>query len=335
MISVLPVSVSGFPPSFQLVEGQLNRSFELGVGRAEFLWAAATIGTAWQKFAYPHWIFRGSNVPSDWVVEMSGSGLHERLAMIHSTIGFSRDGLLMTPFHKDQRVATEKGIANYTLGMTTAKLLANRLLGFPFLVHVERVLQAVDSPLQGGHADLLALTQSGKPAAVWEAKGRQRRDAKALRDGKNQASDTQKQMKGSPVLAVVSMTYFQRSQLKATIEDPPPRPLELTPEQIDLMLVSYYFETWYSLRSSITRGLPRQLWISMHPTIFSLLSEFVATTLATRDKETLDEAVRSCASGLRAVLPSLNSEQWTQVPGETEAYWGRDGIAVGAPVETE
>lgn len=126
----------------------------------------------------------------------------------------------------DRLDPSEKVAISYFLGMTQAALMAQHVLGYSHLVHVDLLLQHQGTPLSGKRPDFVAVnptsTTAGTYSATFEAKGRTRGfDQGALDTAKGQAQIIPAIRGLIPREHVASMAYFDRSGHWASVlEDP-------------------------------------------------------------------------------------------------------------------
>lgn len=140
---------------------------------------------------------------------------------------------------------SEKGAVSYFVGLTVAKLFAERLLNVPWLMHLDVYRAELQAILHGAkRPDLVGQNTGGEWIAV-ESKGRTHgyADAAMLR-AKEQVAVLASVKGQSVTLRVASQVYFGDSRLQCALRDP-----DATPEdarRIDLPLErERFFEGYY------------------------------------------------------------------------------------------
>jgi hypothetical protein len=120
---------------------------------------------------------------------------------------------------------SEKSAISYFLGLTTAKLFAEKLLGTPWLMHLDTYSQSLTSPPpRGRRPDLVGRDRQSKWIVI-EAKGRSNGlDKRAVEVAKGQATALAQIAGQKPRLHVGLSSYFFSKDkiLKAYIQDPSP-----------------------------------------------------------------------------------------------------------------
>jgi hypothetical protein len=128
--------------------------------------------------------------------------------------------------------ATEKGAASYFLGMTLAKLSAERLLDTPWVWHISSGSQALSFLPGRSRPDMLGLDKSGR-WIVLEAKGRTGKlDMNALHSAKNQTRMVGTINGATPFCRVGVQSYFD-PDLQVYLIDPEPLD-EMLPIEFDI-----------------------------------------------------------------------------------------------------
>jgi hypothetical protein len=197
-------AVPGVPPT-----GILDVEF------SELIWAAFTVGR-WRDDLYLG--------PAYWPYE-----LISRFGLIRAYLGLDgHDNFVRTAAY-DRLDPTEKSGVSYHLGMAVAKILSERLLNTPWLMHIDRYRQIYGVTLkQGlGRPDLFGPrdVQTMTDWVVIEAKGR----TNAARQ-----ADVQKMIDQKALVVTIGgavpwvrggvAAHFPRGQLEAEFVDPSARP---------------------------------------------------------------------------------------------------------------
>ncbi len=117
---------------------------------------------------------------------------------------------------------SEKGAFSYFLGLTSAKLMAEKYLNIPWLMHLDVYRNQLNPVLTSGKAkpDLVGYDINGNWITI-EAKGRSGRfDSKIFNKAKNQAKNLVR-IAGNPLLLQIALEcHFQRGFLEICWEDP-------------------------------------------------------------------------------------------------------------------
>ncbi len=150
----LSVEAAGFDPSTGL-----NGSDIVAFKWNELLSAAITVGR-WRSDIFP-------------TTQFAVADAVHRVSCFYAYCTLRNSRLVMSPLFYDLD-ATEKGIVSYYLGMSFAKLYAEKYLGVPWLMHISRYggRNAIKY-LGKGRPDLFGPDKEGN-WVVLEAKGRQR-----------------------------------------------------------------------------------------------------------------------------------------------------------------
>lgn len=118
---------------------------------------------------------------------------------------------------------SEKGAISYFLGLTTAKLLASRLLHVPWLMHLDVYrgrLQPIRLAGSKVKPDLVGLN-SRRDWIVIEAKGRSGpRDSRVVGQAKSQTRCLRRVAGALPVLRIAHVAYFRKDELRTHWVDP-------------------------------------------------------------------------------------------------------------------
>ena len=203
----------GFPSSCPVRDG----TAQLPVTWDDLLWAAVTVGR-------PNWHY---------VFRHGAASLYEALFRISAV----RMALEQTTpkARRFRRTAagrnldpSEKGAVNYFLGLTLCKLFADKMLGAPWLLHLDVFRNRLNPRLLGGRSrpDLVGRTMTGQWVAL-ESKGRV---SPPSPDAKQKAKNQAKRIvsvNGVPVtLRIGGFSYFKDETLKFYWKDPQPDGVE-------------------------------------------------------------------------------------------------------------
>jgi hypothetical protein len=129
---------------------------------------------------------------------------------------------------------SDKAAASFDLGSTMVALMASKVLGHPFLTHLETYLEAIGQKPKGGkHADFVStVPTTGEVTGLFEAKGRDRPFGlqRVMRMAKLQLDAT-------PITApvnVAAIAYFRGDhRWCALLSDPPEDSMsELDPDVV-------------------------------------------------------------------------------------------------------
>ena len=199
----IPYATAGFPPSAPPVPG----SGVLTASWSDLVWAAIFVGR-WPRDVFAH----GGYSFFDAV---------HRAGVIFSSLREYNGRLVKSALYHDLD-RSEKVVSSYYIGMTCAKLFADRLLDVPYLVHVDRYQQAYAVRFRAGRTrpDLIGPDRVGR-WIVAEAKGRSgRADGTALTRVAEQKSAVRSIDGNPPFIAVGSVSSFDRDVLSLRVVDP-------------------------------------------------------------------------------------------------------------------
>lgn len=235
----------GFPDSFAAVNGIADMELSWPF----FVWSAVSVGRA-ELF---HIIRYG---------EFSLFEIAYRAAIVFANLCQTDAGRIERSEAYDGLDPSEKGAISYFLGLTMAKAFAERLLGVPWLLHLDVYRQQLQ-PLLGGRSrpDLVGQTVTGDWIAI-ESKGRTNGfDARALDIAKKQTHSLASIDGREPALLIGMVTHFDDGQLQFTTSDPP-RPEHTDPVHLRFSrsnLVEAYYRPFRTLlaREPDTRILER------------------------------------------------------------------------------
>lgn len=220
----VPYESASFPPG---TVG--NGSGELTVSWDDVLWAAVTVGRP--NFCY---VFRHANA----------SQYEARFRWSLVRMALEQSGPRALRFRRTRAAAsldpTEKGAVNYFLGMTFCKLFSARLLGVPWLLHVDSFRPTLNLVLSGGsRPDLVGEELGINRWHSFESKGRGTPpDDTTKKKAKRQATRLIS-VNGTPCsLHVGAITYFKKDVLHFHWRDPSPgdgKPIVVSVRSADWM----------------------------------------------------------------------------------------------------
>jgi hypothetical protein len=200
-------NAGGFPQPFMSVNG----ASDLELSWPFLVWSAISVGRA----ELLHIVRYG---------EFSLFEIAYRAAIVFANLCNNGAGRIRRSEAYDGLDPSEKGAISYFLGLTMAKAFAERLLGVPWLMHLDvyrQELQAVIGSLS--RPDLVGQTSAGGWVGI-ESKGRTNGfDAHALNRAKEQAQMLASVAEQVPVLLIGMVTHFNDGQLQFTTSDPPAR----------------------------------------------------------------------------------------------------------------
>lgn len=116
---------------------------------------------------------------------------------------------------------SEKAAASYFIGLTLANLMARRLLGVDWLMHLDVYHDSLQPGLLGsGRPDLVGLDAQHQWHVI-EAKGRSHGlDGSVVHKAKEQTLKLRTVRGREPILRVASVAHFSRESLSLRLEDP-------------------------------------------------------------------------------------------------------------------
>jgi hypothetical protein len=206
----IPYLSEGFPPSIPTA----NRSGELQTSWDELLWAAITVGRPNMHYVFRH------GVPSVYEALF-------RLSLIRMAV--EQTSPLGWRLRRTEALKsldpTEKGAVSYFLGMTVAKLFADRILNVPWLLHLDVFRQSLRAVLkERSRPDLVGTNGRGDWVAL-ECKGRMSPpDQGTKAKAKGQAQRIISIMGHVPTYPIGAITFFKGDTLQFFWRDPPPEP---------------------------------------------------------------------------------------------------------------
>lgn len=147
-----------------------------------------------------------------------------RASMVFANLRESEVGTIQRTVAHEWLDRSEKSAISYFLGLTFAKLMATRLLGVHWAMHLDvyaEYLQAtVTTSDRRRRPDLVGRDASGR-WCVLEAKGRTgRATTKTIQDAKEQTRFVRTIRGVEPHLRVASITHFVNETLRVHLEDP-------------------------------------------------------------------------------------------------------------------
>jgi hypothetical protein len=193
---VIPYSSTNFPQS---LGPQFQGSNDLACSWAELLWSAITVGKAnrfdlvrFGRYSYFEIVFRACTIYAN-LIERLGGGISRS-----SVYNFADP--------------SEKGGISYFLGLTSAKLMASRLLRTPALMHLD-VYRDKLRPILGNSSirpDLVGIDSQGQWVII-EAKGRTgKMDPETMAKAKRQTQNLTTINGQVPAQRIALGSYFVR-----------------------------------------------------------------------------------------------------------------------------
>lgn len=138
---------------------------------------------------------------------------------------------------------SEKRAVSYFLGMTQAKIMCERLLHAPHLIHLDAFLAMIGQTTRASRPDLVGLSLPAMDVTIAvEAKGRTGgRDDEIIRKAKAQARSLPGVLSTSSALRVASVASFNAQWMwEAYLEDPPTPVQPLSSLTPGTLLAAYY-----------------------------------------------------------------------------------------------
>lgn len=173
-----------------------------------------------------------------------------RSTMIGANLRSSnKDELIKTDAYKSLD-PSEKSAISYFLGLSFAKLAAEKLLGIPWLIHLDCFSDLSIDPKDNRRPDLIGMDYQGR-WGVFEAKGRTNSiEKKLIQKAKKQTQMVRKIDGSNPWVRIASISYFFYHKLKLHLEDPD----ETHSDAIDFEIpggedqfLKYYYQPFISL----------------------------------------------------------------------------------------
>lgn len=194
-----------FPPASGLNgDGSIHPTWD------EVLWATMTVGKA-QRDVLRHGRY-------------SSADLIHRIACMYAYFDINSSSRMVCSPAFATLDPSEKAIASYYLGMTMAKLYADKVLDIPWLMHISRYQAkwAVEYGASAERPDLFGCNAAGGWAVV-EAKGRTRVTGALVTQMRAQKSSVGTINGAAPAYRYGSATRFEAGQLSLRVVDPPAR----------------------------------------------------------------------------------------------------------------
>lgn len=198
----------GFPAGARVANGWAS----LSTSWDDLLWAAITVGRPNRNYVFRHG-------------DASAYEALFRLSLVRMAL--EQSGTRGSRFRRTQAARTldpsEKGAVNYFLGLATGKLFADKLLGAPWMLHLD-VFRPVLNPVLSGRSrpDLVGQNAAGQWVAL-ECKGRitpPNVDTKTK--AKLQAERVLSINGVAPILHIGAITYFFSETMQFFWQDPEP-----------------------------------------------------------------------------------------------------------------
>ncbi len=202
---MITYTAQGFPIAYG---GALAGTFPLSVSWEEIIWAAISVGKAQLAHMTQYGVF-------------SAFEFMYRAAIIYANLVETSSGRLRRSSAYDGLDPSEKGAISYFIGMTVAKLFANRLLSVPWLMHLDVYRQQLQPILVGKSKPDFVGLNANNGWVVLEAKGRTNDyEESVLQAAKTQTQQLTTIQGTQPVLRVASLAYFAAGNLEFTALDP-------------------------------------------------------------------------------------------------------------------
>jgi hypothetical protein len=222
-------TADGFPTAFG---PSLVGTHTLGVSWAEIIWAAISVGRGGLGHLTQYGVYS--------VFEIT-----YRAAMIYANLREDPSGLLTRSSAYDGLDPSEKGAISYFVGMTFAKLFLHRLLGVPWLMHLDVYRQQLQPILAGKSKPDFVGLNTAQDWVVVEAKGRTNEyEESVLQRAKVQTQQLTTIQGSQPVLRVGSLAYFSAGNLQFAMRDPKGdsrrEKIKDLPLAKDALLIAYY-----------------------------------------------------------------------------------------------
>ena len=217
----------------------------------ELVWAAITVGRkSWSdviQHGYHSWL-----------------EIIYRFAILKANLSSSNQNRFIKTDAYKNLDPSEKSAISYFLGLSFAKFAAQRLLGIPWLVHLD-CFADLPIDLKGNRRpDLIGMNLVGE-WSIFEAKGRTNGiKEKLIQHAKQQTQTLKKIDDKDPALRVASIAYFSDHMLKLRLEDPD----EINSDAVDFHIpggeeqfFEYYYQPFRSLINQNDRLSPEEVEI--------------------------------------------------------------------------
>lgn len=278
----------------------------------ELMWSAITVGRANFIDVLQHGVY-------------SEYEILYRASILFANLALDGNNLIKSSAY-DHLDPSEKSAVSYFLGLTFSKLLSNRLLNIPWLLHIdvyrdqfERNGQAYGFGSSRVRPDLIGM-DNRRRWVVMEAKGRTNRmENGVLTRAKNQTRNLRRIGIDYPNLRVALVSHFNNGRLVVDWADP-----------------EEYNDVYFDLETDNEEFL-----MNYYKLIFNILStndstefgEYVTFTLKDINitlglEKKIFEAYR--IQSIKEVRPTemLSFEQFSEI-SDQEFFAGKDGVVVG------
>jgi hypothetical protein len=291
-------TADGFPAPLDTVNG----ASDLELSWSFLLWSAISVGRAELLHLFRYGQF-------------SLFEIAYRAAILFANLCDNGAGRIRRSEAYDGLDPSEKGAISYFLGLTMAKAFSERLLGAPWLMHLDVYREQLKPILAGkSRPDLLGQTTTGDWIGI-ESKGRTGGfDSEALDRAKEQSGMLESVSGQTPLALIGMVTHFGDGQLQVTASDPPARErrgrvrLPLTRTQL---LEAYY--------------RPFRSWLETAPDVRTVERDGVPYRVAS--VTAVDLTVGLAISTSPGKLPPEEMHHALHSEGATH-YAGRDGVLV-------
>jgi hypothetical protein len=222
---VIPLSAADFPPG-----SVPNGSTDLNAAWSELVWAAITVGKRDLFDVVRHGPY-------------SFFEIAYRSAILFANLRQRGDGYLERSAVYEGQDPSEKAATSYFLGLTCAKLVAERCLTVPWLMHLDVYRHRIAIVLTGrSRPDLVGQNGVGE-WVVMESKGRTRTyDPGAMAQAKAQTQQISTIAGAIPVLYSAVQVHFGGDVLEVEWRDPSPDEnarIDLDISSVDLRTAYY------------------------------------------------------------------------------------------------
>ena len=230
----LDYTAYGFPSN---LGPQFNGLHSVDIQWPELVWAAITVG----RKGWDDVIQHGSH---------SRLEIIYRSAILRANLGSSPQGSFTKTDAYKSLDPSEKSAVSYFFGLSFANLAAQRLLGIPWLVHLD-CFSDLPIELRGNRRPDLIGENYWEEWGVFEAKGRTNRiDQNTIQKAKKQTRMLRKIDGSDPSIRVASISHFFDNMLNLHLEDPD----EIYSNAVDFEIsggedqfLKYYYQPFVSL----------------------------------------------------------------------------------------
>jgi hypothetical protein len=219
---------------------------DLAVTWDDLVWAAVTVGRPNRHYVFHHGDAAAYEALFRWsllrMALQQGGAMGRRLRLTSAAKSLD---------------PSEKGAVNYFLGMTICKLFAAKLLGTPWLLHLDIFGPKLRASLAGrSRPDLVGREVGSNTWHAFECKGRTSPpDASVKRKAKAQANRLLAINGANCDLHVGAITYFRADVLQFYFCDPPVD----QPNGIGLSVGPAAWRVYYAPLLALLRSVPGQL----------------------------------------------------------------------------